>query len=165
MFKLIINLLLLRFFEHDVTHLLLLNYFLLKHFLLFTFNFKLFLSLVDHLFIILLFFNQSLLADFIPELHLLVEHFAHLFNSRFMCHLLLPHLLLMKALSKPLNLTPFVFANVRWHIFYLDCFCFSWNTPQFLRSQARITCRPHRWTSLSIRCMAIKIAIALKIRV
>ena len=162
---LIINLLLLRFFKHDVAHLLLLNYFLLELGLLFAFNFELFLGLVDHLLIILLFFNQSLLADFVPELHLLVENFTHLFNSSFVCHLLLLHLLLMESLSEPLNLTPFVFADIRWHVFYLNCFCFAWDPPQFLRGKARITSGTERRTSLSISCMAIKISIALKIRV
>ena len=72
MFELFINLFLLRFFEHDVTHLFLLNYFLLDLSLLYTFNFELLLGLVDHLPIILSFFDQSLLADFVPELYLLV---------------------------------------------------------------------------------------------
>ena len=165
MFLLFINLLLLWFFEHDVAHLLLLNYFLLELCLLFAFNFKLFLGLVDHLPIILLFFNQSLLADFVPELHLLVENFTHLFDSSFICHLLFLHLLLVESLSEPLNLTPFVFADIRWHVFYLNYFCFTWDPPQFLRGKTRISCSSERRASLSIRSMASKIAIAVKIRV
>ena len=165
MFELIVNLLLFWFFKHNVTHLFLLYYFLLKFSLLFAFNFKLFLGLVDHLPIILLFFNQSLLADFVPELHLLVENFTHLFDSSFICHLLFLHLFLMESLSEPLNLTPFVFADIRWHVFYLNYFCFTWDPPQFLRGKTRISCSSERRTSLSIRCMASKISIAMKIRV
>ena len=133
--ELLINLLLFRFFEHDVAHLFLLDDFLLKLGLLYSLHLELLLGLVDHLPIILGLFNQSLLADFVPELDLLVEYVTHLLHSCLLLLLLLLDLLLVEALTEPLDLAPFVLADIGGHVFDLDGLCLPRDPPQLLRGE------------------------------
>ena len=144
MLELLLDLLLLRLFEHDVAHLFLLDDFLLKLGLLYSLYLEFLLGLVDHLPIILSLFNQILLADFVPELDLLVEDVAHLLHSCLLFLLLLLDLLLVEALAEALDLAPLVLADVGGHVFDLDDLRLPRDPSQLLRGEVRVSGRSER---------------------
>jgi hypothetical protein len=91
--------------------LLLFNFFS-KLCLLLAFNFHLFFSLIDKLFVKILLLLDVLLAQLLSQLDLLIKYISNLFRFLNMLRLLLFDLLFVEFLSKFLNLTPFIVTNV-----------------------------------------------------
>ena len=107
--------------EHDVAHLLLLHDLQLKVCLLFLLDLQLFTGLINDSPVEILAFLLRFLSQLRSHLDLLIKDFSHLFLPLIMlCLLILKHLL-VEALAKLLNLSPFVFADVRRQVIHLHC--------------------------------------------
>ena len=113
---LVVDLLLLDLLEHIVSHFLLFNDLLLQFYLLIVFNLKLSLGLLDQTAIELLILLLGLNTQLLSQLDLLVENILDLPAFLLVFLLLLSLLLFVELLTELLNLTPFIFANIRRQI-------------------------------------------------
>ena len=113
---LVVDLLLLDLLEHNVSHFLLFNDLLLQFYLLIVFNLKLSLSLLNQTAIELLILLLGLNTQLLSQLDLLVENILDLPAFLLVFLLLLSLLLFVELLTELLNLTPFIFANIRRQI-------------------------------------------------
>ena len=113
---LVVDLLLLDLLEHIVSHFLLFNDLLLQFYLLIVFNLKLSLGLLNQSAIELLILLLGLNTQLLSQLDLLVENVFDLPAFLLVFLLLLSLLLFVELLTELLNLTPFIFANIRRQI-------------------------------------------------
>ena len=113
---LVVDLLLLDLLEHIVSHFLLFNDLLLQFYLLIVFNLKISLGLLNQTAIELLILLLGLNTQLLSQLDLLVENILDLPAFLLVFLLLLSLLLFVELLTKLLNLTPFIFANIRRQI-------------------------------------------------
>ena len=113
---LVVDLLLLDLLEHIVSHFLLFNDLLLQFYLLIVFNLKLSLGLLNQTAIELLILLLGLNTQLLSQLDLLVENVFDLPAFLLVFLLLLSLLLFVELLTELLNLTPFIFANIRRQI-------------------------------------------------
>ena len=113
---LVVDLLLFDLLEHIVSHFLLFNDLLLQFYLLIVFNLKLSLGLLNQTAIELLILLLGLNTQLLSQLDLLVENVFDLPAFLLVFLLLLSLLLFVELLTELLNLTPFIFANIRRQI-------------------------------------------------
>ena len=128
---LIINLLLLRLLEHDVTHAFLFNDLGLKVVLLLAFSIHLTLRLFKYSLVKVLSFVFSLFTKLGPKLNLLIKHVTNLLHTVDMICLLLSDLLLVEFLAELLDLTPLVIADIGRQVLNLDNLVSTWDPACF----------------------------------